>query len=38
MDTLLVQLLVTKQKINDKFQLDCFLGGGWHQGFTRDTV
>jgi hypothetical protein len=38
MDTLLAQLLVTKQKINDKFQLDCFLGGGWHQGFTRDTV
>jgi hypothetical protein len=38
MDTLLAQLLDTKQKINDKFQLDCFLGGGWHQGFTRDTV
>ena len=24
-----------KAKINDKFQLDCFLGGGWHQGFYK---
>ncbi|MBC5838015.1 DUF3575 domain-containing protein [Flavobacterium muglaense] len=24
-----------KAKINDKFYLDCFLGGGWHQGFYR---
>jgi hypothetical protein len=22
-------------KINDKFMLDCFLGGGWHQGFYK---
>ena len=22
-------------KINDKFMLDCFLGGGWHQGYYR---
>ena len=22
-------------KINDKFNLDCFLGGGWHQGFYK---
>tara|TARA_R110000868_G_scaffold193786_3_gene438998 strand:+ start:5749 stop:6300 length:552 start_codon:yes stop_codon:yes gene_type:complete len=24
-----------KAKINDKFSLDCFLGGGWHQGFYK---
>lgn len=24
-----------KAKINDKFYLDCFLGGGWHQGFYK---
>lgn len=22
-------------KLNDKFMLDCFLGGGWHQGFYK---
>lgn len=22
-------------KINDKFLLDCYLGGGWHQGFYK---
>ncbi|MFV8332427.1 DUF3575 domain-containing protein [Flavobacterium sp. GSP14] len=22
-------------KINEKFMLDCFLGGGWHQGFYK---
>ncbi|MFV5693584.1 DUF3575 domain-containing protein [Flavobacterium sp. LT1R49] len=22
-------------KINDKFMLDCFFGGGWHQGFYK---
>jgi hypothetical protein len=29
------QPLDTKLKINDKFYLDCFLGGGWHQGFYK---
>ena len=24
-----------KAKINEKFYLDCFLGGGWHQGFYK---
>ncbi|MBE0393500.1 hypothetical protein BJQ96_03369 [Flavobacterium sp. PL0002] len=24
-----------KAKINDKFYLDCFLGGGWNQGFYK---
>lgn len=24
-----------KAKINDKFYLDCYLGGGWHQGFYK---
>ncbi|MGO4822143.1 MULTISPECIES: DUF3575 domain-containing protein [unclassified Flavobacterium] len=24
-----------KAKINDKFFLDCFIGGGWHQGFYK---
>ncbi|WP_413998456.1 DUF3575 domain-containing protein [Flavobacterium sp. W1B] len=22
-------------KLNEKFMLDCFLGGGWHQGFYK---
>ena len=22
-------------KVNDKFMIDCFLGGGWHQGFYK---
>jgi hypothetical protein len=22
-------------KINEKFMLDCFLGGGWHQGYYK---
>ena len=25
-------------KINEKFMLDCYLGGGWHQGFYRGYV
>lgn len=24
-----------KAKINEKFYLECFLGGGWHQGFYK---
>jgi hypothetical protein len=24
-----------KAKINNKFYLDCFIGGGWHQGFYK---
>ena len=24
-----------KAKLNDKFYLDCFFGGGWHQGFYK---